>query len=95
MKVKHIAGDEKGQEAHLGFHEAQAALVAGAVEPLSEVVTDFPTAKAETDAVLASDAGPDLDTMTRAELDKLAAERGVDVSQAKTKTDVIEALRAA
>ena len=37
----------------------------------------------------------DLDGMTRADLDKLAAERGVDVSKAKTKDDVIAALRAA
>ncbi|WFS07774.1 hypothetical protein [Methylobacterium sp. 391_Methyba4] len=37
---------------------------------------------------------PDLDAMTRAELDALAAERGVDVSKAKTKDDVIAALRA-
>ncbi|GJD88187.1 hypothetical protein BHAOGJBA_1700 [Methylobacterium hispanicum] len=36
---------------------------------------------------------PDLDAMTRAELDKLAAERGIDVSKAKNKDEVIAALR--
>lgn len=42
----------------------------------------------------AADLPADLDTMTRAELDALAAERGVDVSKASNKADVIEALRA-
>lgn len=36
---------------------------------------------------------PDLDAMTRAELDKLAADRGIDVSKAKNKDEVIAALR--
>ena len=36
---------------------------------------------------------PDLDAMTRAELDKLASERGIDVSKAKNKDEVIAALR--
>lgn len=36
---------------------------------------------------------PDLDGMTRAELDALAAERGIDVSKAKNKDEVITALR--
>lgn len=35
---------------------------------------------------------PDLEKLTRAELDALAAERGVDVSAAKSKADVIAAL---
>ena len=38
---------------------------------------------------------PDFDAMTRADLDKLAAERGVDVSKAKSKDEVIAALKAA
>lgn len=37
----------------------------------------------------------DLTTLTRAELDALAAERGVDVSEAKNKGDVIAALELA
>lgn len=36
---------------------------------------------------------PDLEKLTRAELDGLAAERGVDVSAARSKADVIAALR--
>lgn len=42
-----------------------------------------------------TDNGADLDKMTRADLDKLAAERGIDVSQAKNKDEVIAALRKA
>jgi len=34
------------------------------------------------------------DALTRPELEAIAAERGIDVSKAKTKADVIEALRA-
>lgn len=37
----------------------------------------------------------DLDAKTRAELDALAAERGVDISQARTKADVVAALKGA
>lgn len=37
----------------------------------------------------------DLEKLTRAELDALAADRGVDISQAKNKSDVIAALQAA
>ncbi|MER8762887.1 hypothetical protein [Mesorhizobium sp. M0968] len=36
----------------------------------------------------------DLDSMTRAELEKVAADRGVDISAAKTKADIIEAINA-
>jgi hypothetical protein len=38
---------------------------------------------------------PDLDKMTRAELDALAAERGVDIAEAKNKGDVIDLLKKA
>ena len=34
----------------------------------------------------------DLDKMTKAELEKLAGDRGVDISEAKTKADIIEAV---
>lgn len=40
-------------------------------------------------------ATPNLERMNRDDLDALAAERGVDVSQAKTKADVIALLEAA
>lgn len=36
----------------------------------------------------------DLDAKTKPELEALAAERGVDITKAKTKADVIETLRA-
>jgi len=36
-----------------------------------------------------------LDAKTRPELEALAAERGVDITKAKTKADVIDALKAA
>ena len=42
-----------------------------------------------------TDESDDLDGKTRAELDALAAERGVDVSKATNKAEVIAALRAA
>ncbi|WP_462117025.1 hypothetical protein [Methylorubrum extorquens] len=39
--------------------------------------------------------GDDLDAKTKPELEALAKERGLDVSAAKTKADLIEALRKA
>lgn len=41
----------------------------------------------------ATESGPEYEKMTRAELDALANERGVDVTSASTKADVIAALR--
>ncbi|RUU47415.1 hypothetical protein EOD08_06785 [Mesorhizobium sp. M6A.T.Ca.TU.002.02.2.1] len=41
----------------------------------------------------ADDLADDLEKMTRAELDALAADRGVDISKAKNKGDVIAALK--
>ncbi len=38
--------------------------------------------------------GPGYDKLTRVELDALAHERGLDVGQARTKDDVISALKA-
>jgi hypothetical protein len=43
----------------------------------------------------AGDLPADLDDKTRAELEAIALERGVDVSKAGTKADVIKALRGA
>lgn len=81
-------GKKDGEPVSMGWDEAQAALQAGTHEV------------AEGGGFDGTIGGPDapeldLEAMTRPELDKLAAERGVDVSQAKTKADVIEALRAA
>lgn len=84
-------GSKDGEVITLGWDEAQAALQAGT----HEVVND-----ADGGDVLSGENGPDadddtaLDGKTRAELDAIAAERGVDVSAARTKADVIEALRA-
>ncbi|TPJ60829.1 Rho termination factor N-terminal domain-containing protein [Mesorhizobium sp. B2-6-1] len=47
------------------------------------------------DPVEVNDPDEDLEKMTRAELDALAAERGVDISEAKNKGDVIAALQLA
>ena len=83
---------EKGKEdvVHLGWDEAQAALLAGTHE-----VADASGQGSETEHLERVDeAGDDLDGKTRAELDALAAERGVDVSKATNKADVIAALRA-
>lgn len=57
----------------------EAALEAGVVE--------------EIDA--SSSSGDDINSMSKAKLEALAAERGVDISNAKTKADIIAALEAA
>jgi len=85
---------EKGKKdvVTLGWDEAQAVLQAGT----HEVADDADDGKA-----ISGEKGPEpdapvdeLDTKTRPELEALAAERGVDITKAKTKADVIEALRA-
>ncbi|SFM76345.1 hypothetical protein [Methylobacterium pseudosasicola] len=83
---------EKGKEGvvHYGWDEAQAALQAG-----THVVADDDGQGSETEHLEPVEEADGLDGKTRAELDALAAERGVDVSKAKTKDDVIAALRAA
>ncbi|SFH04416.1 hypothetical protein [Methylobacterium gossipiicola] len=85
-------GNAGGEVVTLGWDEAQTALRAGT----HEVVDDADDGKA-----ISGEKGPepdapvdDLDTKTKPELEALAAERGVDISKAKTKADVIEALRA-
>jgi hypothetical protein len=55
----------------------------------SHGVTNKPDVSHET----SSEPLPDLDKMTRAELDDLAKERGVDISHAHNKDEVIAALR--
>ncbi|MCJ2098951.1 hypothetical protein [Methylobacterium sp. E-046] len=83
---------EKGKDeiVHLGWDEAQAALQAG-----THVVADASGEGSEKAHEESEGDEPDLDGMTRADLDKLAAERGVDVSKAGNKAEVIAALRAA
>jgi hypothetical protein len=83
---------EKGKDevVHLGWDEAQAALQAG-----THVAADASGEGSETGHLQEGYEGDDLDGKTRAELDALAAERGVDVSKATNKAEVIAALRAA
>jgi len=85
-------GKKDAEVVTLGWDEAQAALQAGT----HEVVNDADDGRA-----ISGEKGPepepaadDLDTKTKPELEALAAERGVDITKAKTKADVIEALRA-
>lgn len=87
---------EKGKKdaEPIGMHwdAAQAALQAGTHE-----VVDTALSSGEPRRMGEENRGdePDLEAMTRADLDKLAAERGVDVSKATNKADVIAALKAA
>ncbi|NEU15095.1 hypothetical protein G3T14_24005 [Methylobacterium sp. BTF04] len=85
-------GTKDAEVVTLGWDEAQAALQAGT----HDVVTD-----SEDGGAISGENGPDpkpagddLDGKTRSELEALAAERGIDVSAAKSKADVIAALRA-
>lgn len=83
-------GKKDAKPVGFGWDEAQAALQAGT----HEVVTPPP---AEEGAKQAGESEPDdgLDDKTKAELEAIAKDRGVDVSAAKTKADVLAALRAA
>lgn len=90
---------EKGrtgaESVSMGWDEAQAALRAGTHE-VADAEDAAPGGK-DGDGAAGGGAGGDdgLDDKTRPELDAIAAERGIDVSKAKTKDDVIKALRAA
>jgi len=64
---------------------AQVAIAAGDAELIEE----------ESVEVDAADNQPDLDKMTRTDLDALAAERGIDIKTAKNKAEVIALLKAA
>ncbi|KQP82863.1 hypothetical protein [Methylobacterium sp. Leaf117] len=86
-------GNKDGEVVTLGWDEAQTALQAGT----HEVVND-----AGDGGAISGEKGPepdasgadDLDGKTKAELEALAKERDVDISKAKTKADISEALRA-
>lgn len=83
-------GKKDAEPVGMGWDEAQAALRAGT----HEVVETAPSSgEPRREAEEGSGDEPDLDAMTRAELDALAAERGIDVSKAKNKDEVIAALR--
>jgi len=82
-------GKKDGPVITMGWDEAQAALQAGTHE-----VADADGSGTEKPS---EDDAPDdgLDAKTKAELETLAKERGVDISAAKTKADIVEALRKA
>lgn len=83
-------GKKDGEIVTLGWDEAQTALRAGT----HEVADD-----ADDGGAISGEKGPepekgdDLDAKTRQELEALAKERGLDVSAARSKADVITALR--
>ena len=64
---------------------AEAALAAGAADDTGRSPAGAPE----------GDAPDNLEKLSRADLDALAAERGVDITSASNKGDVIELLRAA
>lgn len=85
VKVR-IKGDDTRKDedgiAHVSWGEAQDMVSAGNAEIVQgDEVEDGAAPE------------PDYESMTRAELDALAEERGVDVSDAQNKADVIAALR--
>ena len=81
-------GKKGGEPVSMGWDEAQAALLAGTHEVAEGGGADGTIGGPEAPE-------PDYDAMTRPELDKLAAERGVDISKAGNKAEVIAALKAA
>lgn len=105
MKVRYTKGDRAGEIAYLGFHEMQAALQAGTVEVINDADEQKSVgeeadraeidegASTEDDGSSGDSDEPDYERMTRAELDELAGQRDVDISGARNKADVIEALK--
>ena len=83
-------GKKNGPTISMGWDEAQAALRAGTHE-----AADAGGSGSEKAREGEGEDGDDLDGKTKAELEALAKERGVDVSAARTKADMIEALRKA
>lgn len=87
-------GKTDGEAVSMGWDEAQAALRAGTHEVADAEGSGSEKPREGEGETGGGQGGDDLDAKTRSELDALAAERGVDISKAKTKADVIEALRA-
>ncbi|SEP21486.1 hypothetical protein SAMN04487843_108214 [Methylobacterium sp. ap11] len=88
-------GKTDGEPVTMGWDEAQAALAAGTHEVAEG--SDNGAAGGDTGAAEggAEQGGDNFDALTRPELEAIAAERGIDVSKAKAKADVVQALRAA
>lgn len=85
-------GKKDGEIIAMGWDEAQAALRAGTHEAADAAGSGSEKPR---EGQSGSEQGDDLDAKTKPELEALARERGVDVSAAKTKADLIEALRKA
>lgn len=85
-------GKKDGEIIAMGWDEAQAALRAGTHEVADENGSGSEKTR---EGEAGGDEGDNLDTKTKPELEALAKERGVDVSAAKTKADLIDALRKA
>ena len=85
-------GKKDGEVIMMGWDEAQAALRAGTHVSAEGSETGERDDTKQTDGGAPTDDG--LDAKTRPELEALAKERGVDVSGARTKDDVLKALRA-
>lgn len=92
-------GKKNREPASMGWDEAQAALAAGTHE-VADAESASPekdrkhgaTTEKSSDQIAVDD---DLDAMTKPELEAIAKERGVDIAQAKTKAEIVEALRTA
>ena len=81
-------GKKDAEPVGMGWDEAQAAIAAGTHEAAEGGGFDGTIGGPDAPE-------PDYEAMSRSDLDKLAAERGVDVSKAHNKADVIAALKAA
>ncbi|WP_018261891.1 hypothetical protein [Methylobacterium sp. WSM2598] len=91
---------EKGKDeiVHMGWDEAQVALQAGTHEVAEgsefEVEPESGRGDQSEDQGGHPPSDDGLDAKTKPELEALATERGVDISAAKTKADLLAALRA-
>lgn len=91
-------GKKDGPVITMPWDAAQAALAAGTHEAAEGASVD----EGSTPGSITQQAGQggdapndDLDDKTKVELEQLAKERGVDIGDAKTKADIVKALRAA
>jgi hypothetical protein len=91
-------GKKDGPVITMSWDAAQAALAAGTHEAAEGAAIDegsTPGSITQQDGQGSDAPDDDLDDKTKAELEALAKERNVDIAAAKTKADIIEALRAA
>ncbi len=89
-------GKKDAEPVSMGWDEAQAALQAGTHEAADgDGDSSGEAVKAAVPADADARPADDLDGKTRPELEALAKERGIDISAAKTKADIVEALRKA